>query len=123
VAGSAMFFASFVLLAVDRTYLAYVAAMVVGTVGEMLVLPAVPAAAAAHAPAERRGLVQGVVGMSASLGRMLGPLIGGALYTPVDPLRVFAVMTVAYVLAAGAYVLGTRRPAAAGDVETAAHNG
>jgi MFS family permease len=123
VAGSAMFFASFVLLAADRTYPAYVAAMVVGTVGEMLVLPGVPAAAAAHAPEERRGLVQGVVGMSASFGRMVGPLIGGALYAPVDPIRVFGVMTVAYGLAAGAYVLGTRRRAAAGDVESTAHNG
>ncbi|MHB1653792.1 MAG: MFS transporter [Desulfitobacteriaceae bacterium] len=61
-------------------YVSYVVGMLILTLGEMLILPAVPAAAARLAPVGREGAYQGIVGGAASGGRMLGPFLGGIVF-------------------------------------------
>lgn len=54
--------------------------MLILTLGEMLILPAIPAAAAQLAPQGKNGAYQGIVGGATSGGRMIGPLLGGIMY-------------------------------------------
>lgn len=61
-------------------YVSYIIAMLILTLGEMLILPAVPAASAQLAPAGKTGAYQGIVGGSSAGGRMVGPLLGGIIY-------------------------------------------
>ncbi len=78
--GVALFAVAFFMLSLSVRYGAFVAAMVVTTVGEMFIWPAVPAAIAQMAPAGRMGSLQGLGNAAAICGRMLGPVIGGWLY-------------------------------------------
>jgi MFS family permease len=78
--GSVLFACAYALLLVSHRYAAFVLAMVLLTCGEVLAWPAVPAAIAKLTPAERQGLLQGLTGGGATLGRMIGPVIGGMLY-------------------------------------------
>lgn len=71
---------SFVILLARLPYFSYILAMLILTIGEMLILPAVPAAAAQLAPSGRDGVYQGIVGGAGSGGRMLGPLLGGIAF-------------------------------------------
>ncbi len=57
----------------------FMAAMIILTVGEMLVWPAVPTIANDLAPKGREGFYQGFVNSTATGGRMIGPLLGGVL--------------------------------------------
>jgi MFS family permease len=59
--------------------------MVIMTIGEIFIWPAVPAAAQDLAPVGRSGFYQGVVGSAATAGRMLGPLAGGILFEMYNP--------------------------------------
>ncbi|KPB05324.1 MFS transporter, partial [Bacillus sp. CHD6a] len=60
-------------------YMAFVVAMIIITIGEMFVWPAVPTVANQLAPKGREGFYQGIVNSTATGGRMLGPLMGGVL--------------------------------------------
>jgi MFS family permease len=80
IGGVLLFGASFVVLLYFREYSAFVIAMVLTTLGEIFVWPAVPAAVAEISPPNRIGMLQGLVGSAATFGRMLGPLAGGILY-------------------------------------------
>jgi len=70
----------FVILLGKYPYTSYIIAMFLLTLGEMLVLPAVPAAAAQLAPQGKKGAYQGIIGGATSGGRMVGPLLGGMMY-------------------------------------------
>ncbi|MDI3269251.1 MAG: MFS transporter [Bacillota bacterium] len=70
----------FALLGFSLSYGGYVFLMGLMTVGEIMVWPAVPAAAQSLAPKGQEGAYQGAVGSAASLGRMVGPLLGGWIY-------------------------------------------
>lgn len=91
--GSGLFVLAFFLLAESHAYTAYLIAMVLATLGEMLVLPGVPAIAEEMSPPSRRGLVQGVVTMGSAVGRMAGPMLGGFLFVASNPDPLFLVMT------------------------------
>jgi MFS family permease len=54
-------------------------AMIILTIGEMLIWPAVPTIANSLAPKGREGFYQGIVNSTATGGRMIGPFIGGLL--------------------------------------------
>ncbi len=71
---------SFVILLGEYAYWLYIAAMLILTLGEMLILPAVPAVVAHLAPEGRQGTFQGIVGGFGSGGRALGPLLGGMVF-------------------------------------------
>jgi len=61
-------------------YVSYIIAMLILTLGEMLIMPAVPAAAAQLATPGKTGAYQGIIGGFTSGGRMIGPLLGGIMY-------------------------------------------
>jgi MFS family permease len=77
--GLIIFIASFAVAGTAEQYAAFVTAMVILTVGEMFVWPAVPTVANDLAPKGREGFYQGIVNSTATGGRMLGPLMGGIL--------------------------------------------
>ncbi|MCL6516303.1 MFS transporter [Alicyclobacillus sp.] len=78
--GVALYAVAFVAIAVRPVYPVFVAAMAVMTFGEVLAWPSVPAAIGQLAPPERLGFLQGLVGSTATLGRMIGPIAGGWLF-------------------------------------------
>lgn len=61
------------------TFLMFMLGMVILTIGEMFVWPAVPTIANMLAPKGRTGVYQGIVNSTATLGRAIGPLLGGFL--------------------------------------------
>lgn len=71
---------SFVILLAQLPYYSYLLAMLVLTLGEMLILPAVPAAAAQIAPEGKAGAYQGIAAGASSGGRVLGPFFGGMVF-------------------------------------------
>lgn len=96
--GVALFAGAYAIVAMGHGYSSFVAGMIVMTVGELFVWPSVPAAMAQMAPAHRLGLLQGMVGGAATMGRMIGPVVGGVLYDSVVPttlLWVFVIATAA----------------------------
>jgi MFS family permease len=71
---------AFVILFGQLPYWSYIVAMLILTLGEMLILPAVPAVVAHLAPEGRQGTFQGIVGGFGSGGRAVGPLMGGMIF-------------------------------------------
>ncbi|MDX8367459.1 MFS transporter [Cytobacillus sp. IB215665] len=79
VVGNIIFICSFIVVANASEYSSFITAMVILTIGEMLVWPAVPTIAHQLAPEGREGFYQGIVNSTATGGRMVGPLLGGLL--------------------------------------------
>lgn len=77
--GYSIFVISFVIVGNAKDFSGFMIAMIVLTVGEMLVWPGVPSIASELAPQGRAGFYQGVVNSTATGGRMLGPLFGGMI--------------------------------------------
>ncbi len=80
VGGIILFAVSFAVLLYFRQYTAFVIAMILTTLGEIFVWPAIPAAVARVSPPNKTGMLQGLVSSAATFGRMVGPLAGGFLY-------------------------------------------
>jgi len=78
--GSVLLAIGFAILLVKPPYAFYIVGMLILTLGEMLILPAIPAAAAELAPQGKKGAYQGIVGGATSGGRMIGPLLGGMMF-------------------------------------------
>ncbi len=79
IVGLVIFIISFAVVGVAEQYTAFVIAMIIITIGEMFVWPAVPTVANQLAPKGREGFYQGIVNSTATGGRMLGPFMGGVL--------------------------------------------
>ncbi|WP_404450492.1 MFS transporter [Sutcliffiella horikoshii] len=79
IVGLVIFIISFAVVGVAEQYMAFVVAMIIITIGEMFVWPAVPTVANQLAPKGREGFYQGIVNSTATGGRMLGPFMGGVL--------------------------------------------
>jgi MFS family permease len=79
VLGMGIMIVSYVIVAFAQEFSMFVAAMIVLTIGEMFVWPAVPALANQLAPKGREGFYQGIVNSVATGGRMVGPLLGGVM--------------------------------------------
>ncbi|MEI5908802.1 MFS transporter [Bacillus spongiae] len=77
--GISIFMVSFAVAGNAGAFKGFVAAMVIITIGEMLVWPAIPTIANQLAPKGREGFYQGIVNSTATGGRMIGPLFGGIL--------------------------------------------
>ena len=71
---------AFLILFLRLPYYSYILMMLVLTIGEMLILPAVPTAAAQIAPEGKIGTYQGITAGASSGGRVLGPLLGGMVF-------------------------------------------
>ena len=77
--GIAIFMSSFVVISYAEDYTMFIVAMVILTLGEVFIWPAVPTLAGQLAPKGREGFYQGIVNSMATIGRMIGPLAGGIL--------------------------------------------
>ncbi len=106
--GTGLLLASFGLLLGSHGYLVFVAAMVLLTLGEMVLWPGVPAAVDQLAPPARRGFLQGCVGSAIAGGRMLGPVVGGLLYDRFGYLTMLVVMLLILALPVGSFLVYAR---------------
>ncbi|MBM7606106.1 MFS family permease [Metabacillus crassostreae] len=77
VIGFVIFIGSFIVASYAEQFTGFLVAMVILTIGEMLIWPAVPTIANDLAPKGRQGFYQGFVNSTATGGRMIGPLLGG----------------------------------------------
>jgi MFS family permease len=77
--GTIIFMISFAVAAIAESFIWFIAAMTILTIGEMLIWPAVPTIADKLAPKGKEGFYQGIVNSTATGGRMIGPLLGGVL--------------------------------------------
>ncbi|OIU70916.1 MDR family MFS transporter [Rossellomorea aquimaris] len=77
--GTIIFMVSFGGASVSDTFEWFAISMIILTVGEMLIWPAVPTIANSLAPKGREGFYQGIVNSTATGGRMIGPFLGGLL--------------------------------------------
>ncbi|MBS4200081.1 MFS transporter [Bacillus sp. FJAT-49732] len=77
--GFFIFILSFVLASAVNEFKGFLVAMIILTVGEMLVWPIVPTVADRLAPKGREGFYQGIVNSTATGGRMIGPVLGGMI--------------------------------------------
>lgn len=68
---------SFVILLFAKSYLWYVLAMVVLTIGEATAFPTMPAIVNELSPVEVKGKYQGILNAFSSIGKAIGPLFGG----------------------------------------------
>lgn len=75
--GTLIFIGSFLYVSGADMFAGFVMAMVILSIGEMLVWPAVPTIAHQLAPKGRAGFYQGIVNSTATGGRMIGPFVGG----------------------------------------------
>lgn len=79
IVGISVFIIAFIVASQVSAFTGFLTAMIIMTIGEMFVWPAVPTIANQLAPKGRAGFYQGVVNSTATGGRMLGPVIGGIL--------------------------------------------
>ncbi len=79
IVGNTIFIISFIYILQAETFLDFVTGMVILTLGEMFVWPAVPTIAASLAPKGRQGFYQGVINSVGTGGRMIGPAFGGLI--------------------------------------------
>jgi MFS family permease len=77
--GIIIFIISFLVAAKASAFSGFLVGMIILTIGEMFIWPAVPTVAFSLAPKGREGFYQGIVNSTATGGRMIGPLLGGIL--------------------------------------------
>ena len=77
--GILIFAVSFIVLSQAQQFTMFLVAMVTLTIGELFVWPAVPTIANILAPKDKLGFYQGVVNSVATVGKMFGPVVGGAI--------------------------------------------
>jgi MFS family permease len=111
VLSAALYVGSFGCLLVTHRLWGFVAGILFLTAGEIFDRPAWPAVVASLAPQGAEGAYQGWLGAFQSGGRMLGPLLGGALYDAAAPATVWSAAAVAAVAAMVAYGTFSGTPA------------
>ncbi|MBU9713762.1 MDR family MFS transporter [Evansella tamaricis] len=77
--GVSIFMIAYIILSQAELFTAFLAAMIVLTIGEMFVWPAIPTIAHKLAPKGKAGYYQGIVNSVGTGGRLLGPLFGGII--------------------------------------------
>ena len=77
--GIVVFMGSSIVVSFAENYSMFITAMVLLTIGEIFLWPAVPTIASQLAPKGKEGFYQGIVNSMATIGRMIGPFIGGIL--------------------------------------------
>lgn len=103
--GGLFFILCFFLTAqIQPLYAGFIIGMIIMTMGEIFIWPAVPNAAAQLAPDGKLGLYQGIVNFFATAGRMVGPLIGGFLFESIHIGAVFYGMLAFIVVAVLCFV-------------------
>jgi MFS family permease len=96
--GIGFFIASTILVSTADQFSMFMTGMIILTIGEMFVWPAVPTIANMLAPKDRIGMYQGIVNSAATVGRMLGPVIGGTLVDTFNMRVLFIILVVFLVI-------------------------
>lgn len=88
---------SFVVVAYAGDFKMFAAAMVILTLGEVFFTPVIPMIASQLAPIGKEGFYQGVVNSASTMGRVIGPLVGGIMVDMYD-MKALALMLVVILL-------------------------
>lgn len=96
--GAGLYAISFAIITWSPTYLGFITGMIILTIGEMLILPGIPAAVNEAVPVERVGTFQGLIGSAGTAGRMAGPVLGGFMFDQYSVTSVFLMATIFSVL-------------------------
>ncbi|MBX0318022.1 MDR family MFS transporter [Shouchella clausii] len=97
--GLFIFALSYLVLTQAQVFSGFFVAMLILTIGEMFVWPAVPTIANALAPSGREGAYQGIVNSVATGGRMIGPLLGGIVVDRFSIQVLFVLISILLLLA------------------------
>ncbi|ASN04699.1 MDR family MFS transporter [Virgibacillus necropolis] len=77
--GNSIIIMAFAITMFAEAFTLFAVSMVILTIGEMIVWPAIPTLANELAPKGRIGFYQGIVNSVGAAGRMIGPLLGGVI--------------------------------------------
>jgi MFS family permease len=120
-AGSILYAIGFAMYGFVPTYALFIAAMVIITIGEMVVSPFQQSLVASFAPEHMRGRYMAVSGLSWSISFTVGPYFAGLILDSTNPNLLWAFCGIVGMLAAiGFAVLNKRNPNATPAVEVAA---
>ncbi|MDQ0196931.1 MDR family MFS transporter [Neobacillus ginsengisoli] len=97
--GIVVFIISFLVAGNAHAFIGFMVGMIILTIGEMFIWPAVPTVAFDLAPKGREGFYQGIVNSTATGGRMLGPLLGGMLVDLYSMSMLFFVLIALFLIA------------------------
>jgi MFS family permease len=97
--GIGIFTVSFLVAGNASAFSGFLVAMIILTIGEMFIWPAVPTIAFDLAPKGREGFYQGIVNSTATGGRMIGPLLGGLLVDLYSMSALFYVLIGLFIIA------------------------
>lgn len=106
--GIGIFIISFIVAGQASVFSGFLAAMVILTIGEMFIWPAVPTIAFALSPKGREGYYQGIVNSTATGGRMIGPVLGGILVDHYNMSTLFTVLILLFIIAVGTTIVYDR---------------
>ena len=90
---------SFVIILFAESFTMFAASMIILTVGEVFVWPAVPTIASQLAPEGRDGFYQGIVNSASTLGKMIGPFIGGIVVDQYGIAALIFILCVLFIIA------------------------
>ncbi|UXR79104.1 MULTISPECIES: MFS transporter [unclassified Staphylococcus] len=90
--GLGILIVSFFITSFAMSFSIFVIGMVVMTFAEMFIWPAVPTIADQLAPTGRQGVYQGIVNAASTVGKALGPLLGGLIVDYFDMQTMFLSM-------------------------------
>jgi MFS family permease len=108
-AGTVLFALGFSMYAWVSTYVLFMVATTIITVGEMFVAPTAQAVAAQLSPEDKRGRYMGVFGFSWTISTAIGPFLAGLIMDHADPRWVWYAVGLAGLMAAGGFALLQRR--------------
>ncbi|MFB5197384.1 MDR family MFS transporter [Neobacillus sp. KR4-4] len=97
--GIGIFVVSFLVAGQATLFSGFLVGMIILTIGEMFIWPAVPTVAFSLAPKGREGFYQGIVNSTATGGRMIGPLMGGIIVDMYNISALFIVLIVLFLIA------------------------
>ncbi|WP_066258275.1 MDR family MFS transporter [Neobacillus drentensis] len=107
--GIGIFIVSFLVAGKATMFSGFLVGMIILTIGEMFIWPAVPTVAFDLAPEGREGFYQGIVNSTATGGRMIGPLLGGMLVDLYSMSVLFTVLIGLFIIAIVTTLLYDRR--------------
>jgi MFS family permease len=107
--GIGIFIISFIVAGKASDFSGFLVGMIILTIGEMFIWPAVPTVAFDLAPKGREGFYQGIVNSTATGGRMLGPLLGGMLVDLYSMSALFIVLIGLFLIAIVTTLIYDRR--------------
>ena len=83
--GAVFYSAASLMIALGGSFWAFWLAMVVMTIGELIMMPTATTYSANLAPADKRGRYMSIHGMTSGLANGIGPLLGGTLNDTISP--------------------------------------